>query len=117
MGNKIPIESIPPIRGETPDINLEEKPYFDRVKTLLRNSYINNMYSDNNLNNSLEMKSFKSNPTHPKDVEDISWLEYIENYLEDTRDKHHYSWCTELLIFIQSQYFLSENKYDSTFFF
>ena len=117
MGNKIPIESIPPIRGETPDINLEEKPYFDRVKTLLRNSYINNMYSDNNLNNSLEMKSFKSNPTHPKDVEDISWLEYIENYLEDTRDKHHYSWCTELLIFIQSQNFLSENKYDSTFFF
>ena len=117
MGNKIPIESIPPIRGETPNINLEEKPYFNRVKTILRNSYINNMYSDNNLNNSLEIKSFKSNPTHPKDIQDISWLEYIENYLEDTRDKYHYSWCTELLIFIKNQNFLTENKYDSIFFF
>ena len=37
MGNKIPIESISPIRRETPDINIEEKPYFDRVNHGVQN--------------------------------------------------------------------------------
>ena len=83
MGNKIQIESQPVLRGESPNINIDEKPYFDRVKTYLRNSYINNLYSDENLTNSLEMKSFKSNPTRPKDIQDISWLNYI-GYANET---------------------------------
>ena len=117
MGNKIQIESQPVLRGESPNINIDEKPYFDRVKTYLRNSYINNLYSDENLTNSLEMKSFKSNPTRPKDIQDISWLNYIEDYLQDIINQYHYSWSTELLIFIRNQNFFTENKYDSAFFF
>ena len=52
MGNKIQIESQPEIRGETPDINIEEKSYFNRVKTFQRRSYITNKYNDNNLTSS-----------------------------------------------------------------
>ena len=113
MGNKIGIESHPTLIGKTPKIEIDEKPYFDRIKSLERSYYINNMYSDNNLNISLEIKSFKSNPIRPNNIQDISWLDYIISYL----DKKHYSWCGELIFFIQSQQFLSENKYDSIFFY
>jgi hypothetical protein len=117
MGNKIPIESQPTLRGSNGDINIEAIPYFNRIKTFLRKSYVDNMYSDENLKMSLEYKSFKSNPTRPTDFEDITWLEYIKNYLENIIDTKHYSWCTELLFFIDKQSFLFENKYDSVFFF
>ena len=113
MGNKIGIESHPTLIGKTPKIEIDEKPYFDRIKSLERSYYLNNMYSDNNLNISLEIKSFKSNPIRPNNIQDISWLDYIISYL----DKKHYSWCGELIFFIQSQQFLSENKYDSIFFY
>ena len=119
MGNKIqlPIESQPTLRGSNCGINNEEKPYFDRIKTFLRNCYTKNMYSDDNLKISLEYKSFKSNPTRPKDFEDLTWLQYITQYLENTIDTKHYSWCSELLFFIQKQNFLLENKYVSIFFY
>ena len=37
--------------------------------------------------------------------------------LQEEINKNHYSWCTELLFFIEQQHFISENKYDSTFFY
>ena len=117
MGNKNQIESQPVLKGNSPYINIEEKPYFDRVKQYLRNSYINNKYSDNNLSISLEIKSFKTNPSHPKNIQDVSWLEYIENYLENNISQFNYSWCTELLAYIKKQNFITENKYDSAFFY
>ena len=117
MGNKLAMESQPPIRGSNPKIDIEDLPFFNRVRNILRNNYINNKYNDNNLNNSLEKKSFKSNPVHPQDIDDITWLDYIINYLRDTTDNYHYTWCTELLFFIKKQSFLSENKYDSIFFY
>ena len=111
------LESKPELRGESPNLSIYESNYFFRVNKLLRNSYINNMYNDANLNNSLELKSFKSNPTHPKNSGDISWLEYITNYIEDVKFKSNYSWCDELLFFISEQSFISETKYSSIFFY
>ena len=111
------LESKPELRGESPNLSIYESNYFFRVNKLLRNSYINNMYNDANLNNSLELKSFKSNPTHPKNFGDISWLEYITNYIEDVKFKSNYSWCDELLFFISEQSFISETKYSSIFFY
>ena len=116
MGSLFKLESNPEIRGSTPEVPPEQSNYFFRIHTLLRKSYIDNKYNDNNLNNSLELKSFKSNPTHPP-VVDMTWLEYIENYLEDILDKKHYSWCSDLLFFLREQTFISESKYDSTFFY
>ena len=118
MGNKLNIESQPTVRGDYPNlISLDEKSYFDRVKLLQKDYYNTNMYSDNNLNISLEIKSFKTNPIRPNNIEDISWLDYIINYVERIEDTKHYSWCHELLYFIRNQKFISENKYDSIFFF
>ena len=118
MGNKLNIESQPILRGDTPSIvSFDEKSYFDRVKLLQKDYYNTNMYSDNNLNISLEIKSFKTNPIRPNNIQDISWLDYIINYLERTENSKHYSWCHELLYFIRMQKFISENKYDSIFFF
>lgn len=118
MGNKLNIESQPILRGDTPSINsIDEKSYFDRVKSLQKDYYNTNMYSDSNLNVSLEIKSFKTNPIRPNNIEDITWLDYIINYLEKIEDTKHYSWCHELLYFIKGQKFISENKYDSIFFF
>ena len=111
------LESKPEIRGDKPNLSLYESNYFFRVNKLLRNAYIDNMYNDTNLNNSLELKSFKSNPTHPNNTGDISWLDYITNYIEDVKFKSSYSWCDELLNFLSEQSFISEMKYSSIFFY
>ena len=116
MGNLFNLESKPEIRGETPKISEEVSNYFSRINTFLRDSYIKNLYSDENLKNSFELKSFTVASSHPP-TEDVTWLEYITNYIEDTMYDHHYSWCSELLIFIKEQSFMSESKYDSTFFY
>ena len=111
------LESKPEIRGDKPNLSLYESNYFFRVNKLLRNAYLDNMYNDTNLNNSLELKSFKSNPTHPNNTGDISWLDYITNYIEDVKFKSSYSWCDELLNFLSEQSFISETKYSSIFFY
>ena len=116
MGNLFNLESKPEIRGETQKISEEESNYFSRINTFLRDSYIKNLYSDENLKNSFELKSFTVASSHPP-TEDVTWLEYITNYIEDTMYDHHYSWCSELLFFIKEQSFMSESKYDSTFFY
>ena len=117
MGNLFKLESKPEIRGESQTISSEdEATYFSRINNLLRNSYVKNMYNDDNLSKSLELKSFNTVSAHPQ-VEDITWLEYITNYIEETMYKNHFSWCSELLFFIKEQSFISESKYDSTFFY
>ena len=112
------LESKPEIRGPTPTVETpSEQTYFSRVNKLLRNNYISNMYNNHNLENSLELKSFKSNPTKPANIQDQTWLEYITNYIYNVDCREHYSWCNELLNFIDEQSFLSESKYDSIFFY
>ena len=112
------LESKPEIRGPTPTISTpSEQNYFSRVNKLLRNYYISNMYNNNNLENSLELKSFVSNPTKPKNIQDQTWLEYITNYIYNLDQKKRYTWCNELLEYIDEQSFLSESKYDSIFFY
>ena len=117
MGNLLQ-ESHPPIKGESPDIKGNDKVYFDRVNTILHNNYQNNLYSDSNLVMSLELKSFITNPVHPGDVNDISWLDYIYNYISnEVINNKHYPWGTEMIYLLDNEHFLSENKFDSLFFY
>ena len=111
------LESVPEIRGSTPSLTFDESPYFNRVNTLLRKYFIDNLYNNQNLKNSLELKSFISNPRQPTNFDDITWLEYITNYLEITLEKCNYPWCNDLLDFIKDQSFASESKYNSIFFY
>ena len=117
MGNMLKLESVPEIRGSTPSLTFDESPYFNRVNTLLRKYFIDNLYNNQNLKNSLELKSFISNPRQPTNFDDITWLEYITNYLEITLEKCNYPWCNDLLDFIKDQSFASESKYNSIFFY
>ena len=114
MGGLLKLESKPEIRGVTPSISSKESNYFFRINKLLRKYYITNMYSDGNLNYSLLYKSFTKNPIIPRNTNDITWLDYIKDKIED---KLQYSWAQKLLIYINEQSFLFEMKYDSSFFY
>ena len=117
MGNLLKFESKPEIRGTTPKITLEESNYFFRINKLLRNNYIDNMYSNTNLDNSLVIKPFRSKSFLPRNRGDITWLDYIKKYIREIIDESNYSWSIELLNFINKQTFLFESKYDSIFFY
>ena len=114
MGALLKLESKPEIRGYSPNISSNESNYFSRVNELQRKYYLDNMYSNDNLDYSLLYKSFTANPIVPRNTGDITWLDYITNHIED---KLKYSWANELLIFINEQSFLFESKYDSIFFY
>ena len=80
------LESKPEIRGPTPKVSTpSESLYFSRVNKLLRKYYINNFYNDDNLKNSLELKSFKSNPSNANNIRNLTWLEYITDYIYDVK--------------------------------
>jgi len=86
------------------------------IMKILDNKIIDLYRIFNGVYYSFELKSFTVASSHPP-TEDVTWLEYITNYIEDTMYDHHYSWCSELLFFIKEQSFMSESKYDSTFFY
>ena len=59
MGNVL--ESIPTVLGKKEDLSEEEQGYFNRINSLLHKDYRDNLYSDYNLEVSLEQKSFEDN--------------------------------------------------------
>ena len=46
----------------------------------------------------------------------VNWLDYLYSYLEGEKEKHRY-WAGQMLDKLDKEYFLSENKYLSQFFF
>lgn len=117
MGSKLGLESLPTLRGSTPKKDEESQNYFERVKSIQHQNFIDKIDNEENLKSSLMLKNFKNNPCLPKYLDDFTWQEYIENYLDTVIEANHYRWCSELLLFIQSQSFFTENKYTSTFFY
>ena len=117
MGNKI-LESNPPIFGKKNYLSRKEEEYFNRVNLILHNNYRENLYSDYNLEVSLEQKNFENNVIKHGKLEDISWLDYINRHLYSVYQKYRNAlWTSELQIEITKETFLSENKYFSEFFY
>ena len=117
MGNKI-LESNPIIFGSGKDLSKDEKQYFDRVKTILKNNYNSNLYSDYNLEFSLEQKSFENTHFAKKNIEDISWDDYIINHLNSVMLKYNNAqWASELKVLLSKEVFIYENNYFSNFFY
>ena len=117
MGNKI-FESSPTILGNEKNLSKDTKQYFDRIKTILRNNYNSNLYSDYNLEVSLEQKSFENTHFSKKKLEDISWYDYIINHLNLIITKYNNSqWATELKVSLSKEIFIYENNYFSNFFY
>ena len=117
MGNKL-FESNPPIFGSQKSLLKEEKKYFERVNTILHNKYRANLYSDYNLEVSLEQKSFENNQVIQPKLEDISWVDYIFRHLNFILSKNNnVQWAIDLKNTLSKEVFLFENKYYSNFFY
>ena len=117
MGNKL-FESNPEIIGSEKTLLKEEQDYFNRVKSILHSKYRKNLYSDFNLEISLEEKSFENTQIIQPKLEDISWLDYIFRYLDYILNSNNRAqWASELKTALTQQTFLFENNYNSNFFF
>ena len=116
MGNIF--ESNPTVLGEKEDLSNEEQEYFNRVNSLLHKDYRENLYSDYNLEVSLEQKSFENNQMIKMKLEDISWLEYIYRHLDNVNRKYRNPrWVADLQNSLSKEIFFYENKYYSNFFY
>ena len=93
--------------------------YFNTVNQILRNNYKKCLEEErirNNMKKCLDKKSFNDiynieeieNPTY------IHWLDYLYNYLFIQEDEE---WAIEMILKLDKEQFLTENKYLSQFFF
>ena len=96
----------------------QEQEYFQKINGILRNRYDQNLYSDDNLKTSLEQKTFESNQFSQVQLEDISWIDYINRHLAVVLSRNENAfWARELDNALSNKVFVSENKYLSDFFY
>ena len=116
MGNNF-LESSPPIKGPSIPLSLFEQKYFSKVNTLLHKNYMQNLYSDLNLEISLQKKSFLESQILQEELRDINWFEYLINHLEKVKKNRDMTWAAELEELLKKETFFYENKYLSDFFY
>ena len=110
-------ESSPPIQGKSTFLTSQEQNYFSKVNTLLHKYYTNNLYSDYNLEVSLQKKSFDETQMVQEHLEDISWLDYILKHLKKVKRNINMTWAVELEELLLKESFLYKNSYLSDFFY
>ena len=110
-------ESSPPIQGNSTSLTSQEQNYFSKVNTLLHKYYTNNLYSDYNLEVSLQKKSFDETQMVQEHLEDISWLDYILKHLKKVKRNINMTWAVELEELLLKESFLYKNSYLSDFFY
>ena len=110
-------ESSPPIQGKSTFLTSQEQNYFSKVNTLLHKYYTNNLYSDYNLEVSLQKKSFDETQMAQEHLEDISWLDYILKHLKKVKRNINMTWAVELEELLLKESFLYKNSYLSDFFY
>ena len=116
MGNNF-LESSPPIKGPSIPLSKFEQKYFSKVNTLLHKNYMQNLYSDLNLEISLQKKSFLESQILQEELRDINWFEYLINHLEKVKKNRDMTWAAELEELFKKETFFYENKYLSDFFY
>lgn len=98
--------------------------YFAKVKQILRHNYVSNEHRLKNMAVCLDEKSFETDLKledddliYPRDATQfVHWLDYLYDYLYAEQEKK-VAWVDELLQKIDADFFLSEKKYQSQFFF
>ena len=116
MGNKF-FESSPPIKGSSITLTPLEQKYFSKINSLLYKNYNQNLYSDSNLEISLQKKNFVDSQIYQDKLEDISWLDYILNHLENVKRDKGMTWTDELKKLLLKESFMYQNRYLSDFFY
>ena len=118
--------------GKENDINTDPitKGYFKDLHLIFIHNYLENDNLLSNMKICLDEKNFDQiledgNPNdRPNEQEQmiyepanfINWLDFLYTYLEEEKLKHRY-WAGQMLDKLDEEYFLSENKYLSQFFF
>ena len=114
-------ESYPVIKGKSVSLKTkEQKQFFNRIHTILKKDYMSNTYSDYNLIQSLETKSFINGTKKPnkRDIRDMTWIEYLIICLNKLQLIYNEQWMSDLLIILKEKNInIPENKYYSDFFF
>ena len=97
-----------------------KKKYFNSINQIVQQHY-DNCVAPKRLNTNMSIcldNKYFDEIYSPEEVQNntyIYWLQYLYNYLSiDLRDKE---WAQEMLIFLEKEQFLSENKYLSHFFY
>ena len=97
--------------------------YFQTIKKIRRKFYLKNEANKNNILISFENKTFDTIINENIDFEIgngnlkyIHWMDYFYDYLYNLQDKN-IKWAKNLIDLLEDEYFLSENKYLSMFFF
>ena len=119
-------------KGKENDINTDPitKGYFKDLHLIFIHNYLENDNLLSNMKICLDEKNFDQiledgNPNDlPNEQEQmiyepanfINWLDFLYTYLEEEKLKHRY-WAGQMLDKLDEEYFLSENKYLSQFFF
>ena len=114
-------ESNPTIIGKSVTHKTkEEKSFFNRSETILKDYYIKNKTSGYNLKKSLEIKSFiyGTKKADEKTIRDMTYLEYLIIHTNILNNKYHSSWSNDLLLILKDKIDnIPENKYYSDFFY
>ena len=119
-------------KGKENDIKTDPitKGYFKDLQLIFIHNYLENDNLINNMKICLDEKNFdqiledgtlneiqnEQDNLHYEPVEFINWLDYLYAYLEEEKMKNR-SWAAIMLDKLDEEYFLSENKYLSQFFF
>ena len=99
--------------------------YFNTIKKLRRQFYLKNEKSKDNISISFENKTFDTiideeslifNSENNLNKEYIHWMDYFYDYLYSLKEKK-IEWANNLIDILEDEFFLSENKYLSLFFF
>ena len=102
------------------DFDCVKSKYFESINQIIKQHYDNCLSQrrlQSNMTICLESKYFDELYTQEENQNQpyIYWLQYLYDYLSvDLRDKE---WAREMLILLDDEQFLSENKYLSQFFF
>ena len=106
------------------------KGYFKDLQLIFAHNYLENDNLISNMKVCLDEKNFdqiledgsqnefttEQNQVMYEPVDFVNWLDYLYSYLEEEKSKHRY-WAAQMLDKLDEEYFLSENKYLSQFFF
>ena len=114
------------------DVNSDPitKGYFKDLQLIFAHNYLENDNLISNMKVCLDEKNFdqiledgsqnefttEQNQVMYEPVDFVNWLDYLYSYLEEEKSKHRY-WAAQMLDKLDEEYFLSENKYLSQFFF
>ena len=119
-------------KGKENDIKSDPitKGYFKDLQLIFIHNYIENDNLMSNMKVCLDEKNFdqvledgspsefanEQSQTIYEPVDFINWLDFLYAYLEEEKLKNRY-WAAQMLDKLDEEYFLSENKYLSQFFF